>query len=143
MSAPWMFAAFALAPTLIATQSLSIDAAEVVLPPTLVATRPANAASAQSRADQLKVYGRTLSTTTFAEQACSGFGASSSKLAQMREQAQVSDAEDAAIADRIRENTTAVTAAYERAGKDAWCADTYRQFGPNGSLVKGALERKP
>ncbi|WP_192709451.1 hypothetical protein [Methylobacterium sp. OAE515] len=101
------------------------------------------AAHAQSHADQLAVYARTLSTTTFAEQACSGFRARAPKLAQMRERAQITDAEDSVIADRMRESTAAVTAAYERTGKDAWCADAYRLFGPDGLLVKGAMERKP
>ncbi|WP_267422719.1 hypothetical protein [Methylobacterium sp. GC_Met_2] len=100
-------------------------------------------AYSQSHAEQLNVYARTLSTTTFAEQACSGFRASASKLALARVQARITDAEDAAIADRIRESTASVTTAYARTGKDAWCADTYRLFGPDGSLVKGALERKP
>ncbi|MCJ2067808.1 hypothetical protein MKK75_03125 [Methylobacterium sp. J-030] len=100
-------------------------------------------AHAQSHADQLKVYARTLSTTTFAEQACSGLRASAPKLALLRMQARITDSEDAVIADRIRESTAAVIAAYERSGKDAWCADTYRQFGPDGALAKGALEKKP
>ncbi len=103
----------------------------------------ADVAHAQSQTDQLKVYARTLSTTTFAEQACSGFRTNASKLALMRVLARITDAEDAAIADRIRESTASVTAAYERTGKDTWCADTYRLFGPDGALVKGALERKP
>ena len=100
-------------------------------------------AHAQSHADQLQAYARTLSTTTFAEQSCTGFRASAPRLALMRAQARITDLDDGATAARVRESTEAATAAYERAGKEAWCAETYRQFGPDGSLVKGALERKP
>lgn len=100
-------------------------------------------AHAQSHTDQLQTYARTLSTTTFAEQSCTGFRASAPRLALMRMQARITDVDDGATADRVRESTASATAAYERAGKEAWCADTYRQFGPDGSLVKGALEKKP
>lgn len=100
-------------------------------------------AHAQSHTDQLNVYARALSTTTFAEQACPGFRTIAAKLAQMRAQARITDAEDATIADRIRESTAAITSTYERVGQGAWCADTYRLFGPDGTLVKGALAKKP
>jgi hypothetical protein len=102
-----------------------------------------NVAHAQSHTDQLNVYARALSTTTFAEQACPGFRTIAAKLAQMRAQARITDAEDATIADRIRESTAAITSTYERVGQGAWCADTYRLFGPDGTLVKGALAKKP
>ncbi|MGH1572440.1 hypothetical protein ACRAWG_19330 [Methylobacterium sp. P31] len=101
------------------------------------------AAHAQSHAEQVSVYARTLSTTTFAEQACLGFRADASKLAAMRTQAQITEAEDQMIADKIRESTASITSTFERIGQSAWCADTYRLFGPDGTLVKGALGKKP
>jgi hypothetical protein len=61
----------------------------------------------------------------------------------MRAQARITDAEDATVANRVQESTASVTSAYARTGKDAWCADTYRLFGPDGTLVKGALGKKP
>lgn len=101
-----------------------------------------SAAHAQSHADQVNVYARALSATTFAEQACPGFRANASRLALMRAQAGITSAEDQAIADKIRESTASVTSVYARAGQGAWCADTYRLFGPDGTLVKGALGKK-
>lgn len=98
---------------------------------------------AQTHAQQLSVYAKALSATTFAEQACPGFRANAAKLAFMREQARITDAEDATIADRMRESTASVASTYARTGQDAWCADTYRLFGPDGTLVKGALRKKP
>ncbi|MGU3664454.1 hypothetical protein ACLBX9_09750 [Methylobacterium sp. A49B] len=61
----------------------------------------------------------------------------------MRTQAGVTDAEDQTIADKIRESTGSTASAYERVGQSAWCADTYRQFGPHGTLAADALRKKP
>lgn len=102
-----------------------------------------SSAHAQSHAEQVNVYARALSATTFAEQACPGFRANASRLALMRTKAGIIDAEDETIANKLRESTASVTSSYERVGQSAWCADTYRLFGPDGTLVKGALGKKP
>lgn len=102
-----------------------------------------SAADAQSHAEQVNVYARALSATTFAEQACPGFRANASRLALMRAQAGITDADDQTTASKIRESTASVTSTYERVGQSAWCADTYRLFGPNGTLVRDALGKKP
>jgi hypothetical protein len=101
-----------------------------------------SSARAQSHAERLNVYARALSTTTFAEQACLGYRTNAQKLDLVRTQAGITNAEDQTVADRIRESTAAVTKAFERTGQDAWCAETYRLFGPDGTLVKGVLGKK-
>lgn len=100
-------------------------------------------AQAQSHAEQVNVYARVLSAITFAEQACPGFRANTSKLSSIRTRAQISDAEDGAIADKIRDSTASTTATFARVGQNVWCDDTYRQLGPRGTLVADALVKKP
>jgi len=89
------------------------------------------------------VYARVLSAITFAEQACPGFRANTSKLALIRTEAHISDADDGTIADKMRDNTATTTSAYTRVGQSAWCEETYRLLGPRGSLAADALMKKP
>lgn len=103
-------------------------------------TIPANGKTKKpSHADYIDAYTLAIVTSYFAENHCPALKANQVALVMMRVDGHFSDADDAEILLRIEKNKAMYAAAFEKIGRDKWCAHAQDIFGPHGSIVPGLV----
>lgn len=89
----------------------------------------------------LDAYAEAAATTILAEQNCPGTRLQAGRLTTLRLAAKVAPAQEAALTEKLRGRAASLRQGLAADGRDAWCANAFSAFGPEGTIARGVLLR--